>query len=165
MACAAPKHPEADGLSVSSSFAPTPIRHRVLHIRGAQRTKQICTRMIAGPETPTYLGWARLTWGLQSQCLGQLGRTASLTRRQRLNEKSPQQTALVTCPRLHACLSSGRGALDCELSIKSRQRDLSTIDLNRGLGAGGRLGFQRRHRLAIDRIGPDGYSVTRRAVL
>ena len=128
MACAAPKHPEADGLSVSSSFAPTPPRHRVQRICGAQRTKQISTRMIAGPETPTNLGWARLIWGLQSQFLGHLGRTASLTRRQQLNEKSPQQTALVTCPRLHACFSSGRGALDCEMSIKSRLRGLPTIE-------------------------------------
>ena len=42
MACAAPKHPEADGLMVTSSFAPTPTPTptstpplRITHPRGA----------------------------------------------------------------------------------------------------------------------------------
>ena len=126
MAGAAPKHPEADGrlisLSVSCSFAPTQPRHRVSHIRGAQRTQQVCTRMTAGPETPINLGWARVIWGLQNQFLARLGRTASLPRPPATERKisAADGSCYVSAPsRMFNC---GCGALGCEISIKSWQR-------------------------------------------
>ena len=86
MACAAPKHPEADGLMVTSSFAPTPTPTptstpplRITHPRGAGHAANMYPN-VAGPETPIYLGWARLKWCdigcLQRRSPAQLGRTS-----------------------------------------------------------------------------------------
>ena len=95
VACAAAKHPQAARVKALSSLPPYPSPRTVHHMREAQRTQQTRTRMKAGPETPINLGWSCLIWGLQSQSPQQTGRNCfSPPFCRRLNDKSPQQTAL-----------------------------------------------------------------------